>query len=388
MIDNVLSLISKHTLAAEVFAVVLATALVRYLVGRAVDNLARQSAKTHNPYDDALFAAARKPLGWLVWVLGVTWAAEIIGDETGATVFAYAGRVRDVGLIWMLAWFAIRFIGEVEEQVISRHLGGEAVDGNRLVAGQPQQGVAAKRQQDVMTAKAIAKLLRVSVLITGVLLVMQALGFTISGVLAFGGIGGIAVGFAARDLLANFFGALMIFMDRPFAVGDWVRSPEKDIEGTVEEIGWRLTRIRTFDQRPLYVPNATFASLTVENPSRMSNWRIYETIGLRYEDLAAMPAVVADVEAMLKGHPDIDPNALLMVNFVTFGPASLDFFIYTFTRTTDWAEYHAVKQDVLLKVADVIARHGAEVAFPTQTLHLEGLEGGEDGFSGDGEAGK
>ena len=388
MIDEILSLIGKHTLAAEVFGVVFATAVVRYLVARAVDNLARQSAKTHNRYDDALFAAVRKPLGWLVWVLGVTWAAQIIGDETGAAVFAYAARVRDVGLIWMLAWFAIRFIGEVEEQVIGNHLGGQAADRDHLVAGQPQQGAAAKRQQDVMTAKAIAKILRVSVLITGVLLVMQALGFTISGVLAFGGIGGIAVGFAARDMLANFFGALMIFMDRPFAVGDWVRSPEKDIEGTVEEIGWRLTRIRTFDQRPLYVPNATFASLTVENPSRMLNWRIYETIGLRYEDLAAMPAVVADVKAMLEGHPDIDPNALLMVNFVTFGPASLDFFIYTFTRTTDWAEYHAVKQDVLLKVADVIARHGAEVAFPTQTLHLEGLEGGEGGFPGDGEAGK
>ena len=207
-------------------------------------------------------------------------------------------------------------------------------------------------------------------LVTGVLLVMQALGFSISGVLAFGGIGGIAVGFAAKDLLANFFGALMIFMDRPFAVGDWIRSPDKEIEGTVEEVGWRLTRIRTFDQRPLYVPNSTFATLTVENPSRMLNRRIHETIGLRYDDMDAMPAVVSEVEAMLKSHPDIDQAATLMVNFVTFGPASLDFFIYTFTRTTVWEEYHQVKQDVLLKTAEIIERHGAEIAFPTQTLHL------------------
>lgn len=369
MIDDALSLISQHTLAAEVFCVVLATALVRYLAARALSHLARQAGKTRNRYDDALFAAVRRPLGWLVWVLGVTWAAQLIGDETGAAIFAYAERVRDVGLIWMLTWFAVRFIGEVEKQVINSQPGGKAaaspVAGQRL-----QDGAAAKRQQDVMTAKAIAKILRVSVLVTGVLLAMQALGFTISGVLAFGGIGGIAVGFAARELLANFFGALMIFMDRPFAVGDWVRSPDKEIEGTVEEIGWRMTRIRTFDQRPLYVPNSTFATLTVENPSRMLNRRIHETIGLRYDDLEAMPAVVSEVEAMLRSHPDIDSNATLMVNFVTFGPSSLDFFIYAFTRTTVWEEYHRVKQDVLLKVAEIINRRGAEVAFPTQTLHL------------------
>lgn len=369
MIDDFLSLVGEHTLAAEVFGVVLATAVVRYLVARVLNKLARQSAKTRNRYDDALFAAVRKPLGWLVWILGVTWAAQIIGDETGAAVFAYAERVRDVGLIWMLAWFAIRFIGEVEKQVIGDHRSVKAADG--ADAGQPQQsGAAAKRQQDVMTAKAIAKILRVSVLITGVLMVMQALGFTISGVLAFGGIGGIAVGFAARDLLANFFGALMIFMDRPFAVGDWIRSPDKEIEGTVEEVGWRLTRIRTFDQRPLYVPNSTFATLTVENPSRMLNRRIHETIGLRYDDLDAMPAVVSEVEDMLKRHSKIDQAATLMVNFITFGPSSLDFFIYAFTRTTVWEEYHKVKQDVLLEVAQIIERHGAEIAFPTQTLHL------------------
>src|SRR5690606_30903944 len=110
------------------------------------------------------------------------------------------------------------------------------------------------------TAKAISKLLKAAAIITAMLVLLQSLGFSVSGVLAFGGIGGIAIGFAARDLLANFFGALMLYFDRPFAVGDWVRSPDREIEGTVEDIGWRLTRIRTFDQRPLYVPNSIFAN--------------------------------------------------------------------------------------------------------------------------------
>jgi len=191
-------------------------------------------------------------------------------------------------------------------------------------------------------------------------------------VLAFGGIGGIAVGFAAKDLLANFFCGLMLYLDRPFAVGDWIRSPDREIEGTVERIGWRQTVIRGFDTRPLYIPNSAFANIAVENPSRMRNRRIYETIGIRYDDAAAMGAIVADVDAMLRAHDEIDSDNFLMVNFNAFAPSSLDFFVYCYTRTKAWAEYHRVKQDVLLRIVEIIDRHGAEIAFPTSTVHVPG----------------
>jgi MscS family membrane protein len=200
---------------------------------------------------------------------------------------------------------------------------------------------------------------------------LQSVGVTISGLLAFGGIGGIAVGFAAKDLLANFFGGLSIYLDRPFTIGDWVRSPDREIEGTVEDIGWRLTRIRTFDQRPLYVPNAVFSQISLENPSRMFNRRIYETIGLRYQDADKIPAIIEQVKHMLEQHDDIDPSRTLIVNFVSFGPSSLDFFVYTFTKTTVWVDFHQIKQDVLLKILDIIHANGADVAFPTRTLHVE-----------------
>lgn len=351
MLEDMVRPVVEHTWMAQVFLVVLATALVRYGAKVALDRFAKQTAKTHNLLDDALVEAARKPLGMGIWVIGVSWAAEIAGGNAQAEIFQYVGRARDVAVIWLLVWFALRFIRFVEA-----HLGD--LDYRR------------ESQVDRTTAAAISKLLRATVIITGVLLVMQALGFSIAGVLAFGGIGGIAVGFAARDMLANFFGALMIFLDRPFSVGDWIRSSDKEIEGTVEEIGWRLTRIRTFDQRPLYVPNALFTSLTVENPSRMSNRRIYETIGIRYDDVGVLPAIVGAVEDMLRNHPAIDSSRTLMVNFVTFGPSSLDFFVYTFTKTVVWEEFHAIKQEILFQIADIIASHGAEIAFPTQTLHM------------------
>ncbi|MDX1696337.1 MAG: mechanosensitive ion channel family protein, partial [Ketobacteraceae bacterium] len=177
-------------------------------------------------------------------------------------------------------------------------------------------------------------------------------------------------GFAAKDLLANFFGGLMIYMDRPFSVGDWVRSPDRQIEGTVEHIGWRLTCIRTFDKRPLYVPNSMFTSIALENPSRMSHRRIYETMGIRYADVKAVRGILDDVKAMLMAHDEIDSTQTLIVNFNQYGAHSLDFFIYTFTKTTNWIRFHEVKEDVLLKIADIVAAHGAEFAFPTRTLHL------------------
>ena len=196
------------------------------------------------------------------------------------------------------------------------------------------------------------------------------MGFSVSGILAFGGIGGIAIGFAARDLLANFFGGLMLYLDRPFAVGDWVRSPDRNIEGAVEHIGWRLTRIRSFDKRPIYIPNGVFSTLVIVNPSRMTHRQLYETIGIRYRDADKMAAIVADVAALLKRHPGIDPSQAIMVHFTRFAPSSLDFFVCAHTHTTVWAEFNQVKQDILLQIKDIIAAHGAQIAFPTSTLDL------------------
>ena len=227
---------------------------------------------------------------------------------------------------------------------------------------------------DESMVDSINRLIRSSIIITSSLVMLQTLGYSISGVLAFGGLSGMVVGFAAKDLLANLFGGLMIHLDRPFSLGDWIRSPDQNIEGTVEQIGWRLTKVRTFDKRPLYIPNATFSNISVENPQRMSHRRIKETIGIRYDDASKMDQIIIKVKGMLRTHPEIDNSQTLIVNFNHFSPSSLDFFIYTFTKTTNWVRFHEIKQDVLLKIVEIIEAEGAEIAFPTSTLHLKGAE--------------
>ncbi len=353
------SLFSDQTLMdmkswlTQVFVVVFLTLLLDFIQRIAMRRLYHRLQKTSNFWDDALVDALSKPVTLLVWIVGLAFAIQIIQLETEAAIFSAVEPMRDVGVIATLTWFLVRLIRKLE---INLHREITTVE--------------KERRLDETTLQALGRLLRISVIITASLVMLQTLGFSISGVLAFGGIGGIAVGFAAKDLLANIFGGLMLYLDRPFVVGDWILSPDREIEGTVEDIGWRLTCIRTFDKRPLYVPNSVFSTITVINPSRMSHRRIYETIGIRYNDANSLSDIIDDVRTMLLEHPDIDQSQTLMVNFNSFGPSSLDFFVYTFTRTTVWTEYHQVKQRVLISIHDIIERHGAEVAFPTRTLHI------------------
>ena len=343
------------TWVIQVFAVVFTALLFNFLVSLLMRRLAKKAQQSMNPWDDAFVHAVQKPLQVLIWVIGILFAAEIVAARTEAEIFKAIDPVRNVSIIVVLTWFLIRFVKGFEKALIRTH----SEKGSSI---------------DVTTANALVKLVNASIFITAALVMLQTLGFSISGILAFGGIGGIAVGFAAKDLLSNFFGGLMIYLDRPFKVGDWICSPDMDIEGTVEEIGWRQTRIRTFSKRPLYVPNSVFANIVVENPSRMSHRRIYETIGIRYDDIHVMKDIVKEVKEMLISHDEIDKSQTMIVNFNQFSESSVDFFVYTFTKTTNWIRFHEVKQDVLLKISDIIENNHASIAYPTHVLQLDNAD--------------
>ncbi len=356
----------------QVFIIVFTVLIFNFIFYRILNKLHKKLQLTQNPWDDAFIDAIKLPVRYLVWVIGISFAADIIATNIqardvakavssglnprhvvgdGMGIFAAIDPIRKISIVFLIAWFLLRLVKNTEINII---------------ALRKEQD----KQIDHTTLQAVVKLVRVSIHITATLVALQSAGLQIAGVLAFGGIGGMAVGFAAKDLLANFFGAMMIYMDRPFAVGDWVRSPDRKIEGTVEAIGWRLTRIRTFSKRPLYVPNSVFTNVIVENPSRMTNRRIYETIGIRYDDSHKIENIIKSVKLMLRDHEEIDQSQTQIVNFNSFAPSSLDFFIYVFTKTTNWIRFHEIKQDVMLKINAIIGDAGAEIAFPTSTLHL------------------
>lgn len=260
-------------------------------------------------------------------------------------------ELRSLMFIAAFYWSFMKFITNMEEEIAPRWSRGKV--------------------RDKTTVRALAQLSRVILTIITVLAILPKMGFETSSLLAFGGAGGIGAAFAAKDLLSNFFGGMMIYWDRPFSVGDWIRSPDRDIEGTVEHIGWRLTRIRTFSKRPLYVPNGVFSTISIENPSRMTNRQINTVIGVRYDDANQIEAIVSNTKKMLQTHPGIDQTQTLMVHFVEFAPSSLNINLYAFTKTTDWIKYRDTQQAIFLKTIGIISAHGAECAFPTSTVHVQ-----------------
>lgn len=329
----------------QAFGVIFSALVLDFIQRRMVKRMKVKVAdKTRTQWDDAFFASLKGPLSLLIWGQGFAFALEVARQKSDAPLYTLISPLKDMGVIAAFGWFLVLLVKNGEEAYLKSEEKGE-------------------QRLDRATVHAIGKLMRMSVFFTAVLVGLQTMGYSISGVLAFGGIGGIAVGFAAKDLLSNLFGGLMIYLDRPFSVGDWVRSPDRKIEGIVEAISWRLTRIRTFDKRPLYVPNAMFSSIVVENPSRMTHRRIYETIGIRYDDGNKMGEIVKAVKEMLKKHPEINDSLTLIVNFNSFAPSSLDFFIYAFTHTTNWVRFHEIKEEVLLKIMRIISEQGAEIAF-------------------------
>ncbi len=221
------------------------------------------------------------------------------------------------------------------------------------------------------TARMISRFFKITILFILLLLFGERLGLNLSGLLAFGGIGGIAIAMASKQVLSNLFSGIMLYFDRPFNIGDWVSSPDRQIEGTVMEIGWRQTKIMTFDHRPLYIPNSLFSSISIENPGQMTNRRINTTIGLRYEDANKVGFIIEEIKAMLLAHPAIDTKQTLLVNFNEFAGSSLNIMIYCFTKTTVWAEWLDQQQDVYLKMITIVKKHGADFAYPTQTVYIE-----------------
>lgn len=349
--EDFFDFVGRHVLAEG--ALIIVAALLAFVFWiKALHMLKRRAQTTGNPWDDIFLAAVGMPVTLLIVLFGMQQLGSLLAGvfpeyETGK-MFAV---IRPMLVIVTVFWVLLRLISGAE-RVYRR---------KKITVGD--------QKIDPGTVYSVFRIVRGILFIVAILTAMNSLGISISGILAFGGFSGMIIGFAAKDTLSNFFSGMLIFWERPFVIGDWIRSPEANIEGVVEHIGWRMTQVRSFDQRPLYVPNSLFFNGVIENPQRMTNRRIYEYMGLRYDDIDKLPAVLEDVRKMLREHTDIEQTKIQIVSFDRYGASSLDFFVYAMTKTTDWVAFHTVKEDILLKIAVIVSRHDCEFAFPTRTLH-------------------
>jgi len=348
-------IITHYAVIFQILIIIVFLFLLDFIITIAFKRIHPKFESSKRVWDDALIIAVYKPLKVGIWLVGLSYIIPIIGNifNKDLKILLLIEPLKKIGIIVLFLWFIIIFIRFLEKNLFNISISTN------------------KKKIDRTSVRAVAQLFRLASVIIAILVLMQVFGVPISGILAFGGASGITLGFAAKDLLANFFGGLMIFLDRPFAIGDWIRSPDREIEGFVEYIGWRLTRIKTFDKRPLFVPNGIFNSISIENPSRMQNRRIKTVIGLRYEDGFKIKEILKDIEEMLKNHPDIDTSKTLFVHLINFGHSALEFMVYTFTKTTKREPFQKIQQDVFFKILEIIKKHDAQCAYPTTTIHFK-----------------
>ena len=344
--------IQEHAWAAEFSIVLIFLLALNFLLKHILLRSKRQGQMKEGDWRAHLDYAAVAPARVLLWFLFASFLIELSARELElGGLFSYAVPLRNVGVILCFAWFLIRWKKVFHNAMASRRMKG-------------------KPTFDPVSLEIIAKIFTIAIAFITLLIIMQLFGLDIVPLITFGGIGIAAFGLASKDVISNFIGGLMIYVARPFTLGDLVELPEKKIKGHIEEIGWHLTSIRDLEKKPIYVPNSVFSSELLINLSRMTHRRIEETIQIRNSDISKVLPIIESIRNLFEHYPDIDHNQPLTVFFKTFGAYSLDIEVLAYTLSTRYEEFMETKQKILLEIHEIVAKAGAAMPFPTQSVEL------------------
>ncbi|HHB95223.1 MAG TPA: mechanosensitive ion channel family protein [Campylobacterales bacterium] len=218
----------------------------------------------------------------------------------------------------------------------------------------------------------ILNIIRGIILFVGLGSILQLWGINVAGLIAGLGIGGLAFALAAKDTASNLFGSIALLLDKSIRIGEWIRID--GVEGVVEDIGMRTTKIRSFEKSLITLPNQAIANTHIENFSRRDIRRIKMNIGLTYDTTSQqIEKIITDIRDMLKNHEGISQTSTMLVNFTTFNDSSLDILVYTFTNTANWANYMNIKEDVNIKIMKIVEDNGSSFAFPSQSVYIESM---------------
>lgn len=226
-----------------------------------------------------------------------------------------------------------------------------------------------KIQLDKILVPFLTKIIRFLIIAFTITLVAKEWGFEVNAFITSLGLGGLAFALAAQDTLGNIFGGFIIITDKPFSIGDWIDTPS--VEGTVEDITFRSTKVRTFAHALVTVPNSKLANEPITNWTRMGKRRITFHLGVTYTTpREKLQKCVRGIKEVLVNHPAVHPDTIF-VNFDNYGDSSLDIFLYFFTHTTVWKEFLQVKEDINFKIMEILEEEGVSVAFPSRSLYFE-----------------
>jgi MscS family membrane protein len=339
--------------AAILLLVVLAWILSWFITYGILRTVGKLVARTATRLDDHAFdiatAPARLAIGLLIFRVGLT------PLSLDPTAIHFTGVVLRALLIVTAAWVGSRVVdvltNVVQDTLVARGMGS--------ALGLVPPG---------------RKLVKIVVAVVAAIAVLDTFDFNVTALVAGLGVGGIAVALAAQKTIENLFGGLTLYADRPVRVGDFCKWDEK--VGTVEEIGVRSTRIRTLDRTVISVPNADFAAAQIENFTKRDRIRLTTVIGLRYETSPEqLRWTLVEIRKLLYSHERVLPDPA-RIRFVGFGAYSLDLEVLAYVNTSDWNEFLEIREDIYLRIMDIVNASGSGFAFPSQTLYL----GKDDGL--------
>ncbi|MGH7957588.1 MAG: mechanosensitive ion channel family protein [Opitutaceae bacterium] len=330
-------------------SLLIAGLLTRRIVSGVLFGLSRRiAARTQTILDDKLFAALEPPVGAIVMLVGIFAALKVLKlSPTADAMVAYSSTVAFSIAIF---WFLVRALSTV-------------LDHAHALALAQHKGIAAFMPWIKKTIIAVFMVL-------GVLMVIQSLGYNVRAILAGLGLGGLAFALAAQDTLANVFGSIVIAIDQPFRIGEFVQIGPNS--GAVEDIGLRSTKLRRADKALIIVPNKTVAAEAVVNLARFTRRRAEQVIALTYGTKPdQMEGIVQEIRGLIVAQPEVDENSV-MVFFRDLNASSLDIWIVYETPDPDFQKHMTVRQRINLAIMRAVERRGLAFAFPTQTIELAG----------------
>lgn len=309
--------------------------------------LLKLSKKAPSEFFSQIFLAFERPLQWLFIIVGVYIAASYFPFiEQSNFLFL---RIVRASIILLISWGLFN-LAAATSLLFHRINERSNVEIDRILI------------------PFLSKALRVIVVVISFSVIAQEFGYEISGLVAGLGLGGLAFSLAAKDALANLFGGIVIITEKPFSIGDWIKTPS--VEGTVEDITFRSTKVRTFAQALVTVPNATLANESITNWSRMEKRQITFNLGVTHDTTKEeLKEIVQQIRSLLENHPEIDQETI-HVTFDQYKENGLDIFLYFFTKTTVWGDYLRIKEEINFKLMEILEKEDVLIA-PTGRVFFD-----------------
>ncbi len=329
---------------------------LRQLFSRFVIRTLRKiTNRTQSAIDDMLLKALEKPIEFIFVVIGFYMASQTVFLSEDVEVFS--DRLTRSLIAFTIFWGIFRAVHPLS------HMFDRAI------------GLFDNETMHETMKEFLVKLTKFIVVFLGVAAIIQEWGFNVAALLGSLGLVGMAVALGAQDFIKNMFAGLTIFLDRMFEKGNWIQT--SDIDGNVEQIGFRATKIRRFDKALVTIPNSKLASEALINFSRMTQRRIYWKIGVEYRTTQEqLRKIIRDISSYVHSSPSFETDPEKTKTFVfldAFGASSIDIMLYCFTKTTKWGEWLAIKEELAYKIKAIVEGHGTSFAFPSTSLYVESL---------------